>query len=628
MKQIMFILVIISMIFLSGCYQDDLRDNSLFITRNITNSYSNVTLPNGTSLDTLYLRLDTANDPLTGILNTGDINLTGALYFNGEQIYYDNILEFFTFTESITSTNDIYAQDVLYGDKVLGLSTVISNGDLIINGTGLVYNSTTGHLTTDGQVGIGTANPDTKLHLQSTASNTEIKLFADSGFDSSIRVQNADRRWDTFIDGSDSNKFKIKDVTAGKERFVIDSAGNVGIGTNSPETTLDIVGSRADQLRISDVVTDATRKIGYIQGRHFTNAEEDVAGIIIDSQSSTINFIDIGGGSGGLNSATEIKFYTAADATTTTGTERMSIESNGNVGIGTTSPDTLLHLSSGAPVIKLTDTDTNADSYISANSGAGSAWFGADEGNEVASSTIALRVDGAAVLTGINNGNVGVGTTNPIGKFNIEQGMTNYSESFISPHLLLSTTDTVDAIGFVGIGYESSITAYYGWTSGALRSSGGQSDFVWKFHSASDSGDERMRILSTGEVGIGTTTPAYPLEISTDNKGLGITDSGDSDNLRAYIGDSTGNGGYLNLYDDSEVANVLLRSYGDSYLNGGNLGIGTTNPNTKLEVNGIIKTTPRASATCDAGSEGGIYYDSDDNNFYGCNSTDWVQLNN
>ncbi len=154
-------------------------------------------------------------------------------------------------------------------------------------------------------------------------------------------------------------------------------------------------------------------------------------------------------------------------------------------------------------------------------------------------------------------GDVGIGTTSPIGKFNIEQGMTNYSESFISPHLLLSTTDVVDAIGFVGIGYESSIADYYGWTSGALRSSGGLSDFVWKFHSYSDSGDERMRILSTGEVGIGTTTP-----------------------------------------------------------------------NTKLEVNGIIKTTPRASATCDAGSEGGIYYDSDDNNFYGCNSTDWVQLNN
>ena len=60
----------------------------------------------------------------------------------------------------------------------------------------------------------------------------------------------------------------------------------------------------------------------------------------------------------------------------------------------------------------------------------------------------------------------------------------------------------------------------------------------------------------------------------------------------------------------------------------GNVGIGTTAPGAKLDVDGIIKTKERATATCDANAEGGIYYDSDDSHFYGCDGTTWHQLDN
>jgi hypothetical protein len=56
------------------------------------------------------------------------------------------------------------------------------------------------------------------------------------------------------------------------------------------------------------------------------------------------------------------------------------------------------------------------------------------------------------------------------------------------------------------------------------------------------------------------------------------------------------------------------------------VGIGTTTPATKLDVDGIIKTQPRSTATCDTLSEGGIYFDSDDNHFYGCNGSTWIRL--
>jgi len=76
----------------------------------------------------------------------------------------------------------------------------------------------------------------------------------------------------------------------------------------------------------------------------------------------------------------------------------------------------------------------------------------------------------------------------------------------------------------------------------------------------------------------------------------------------------------LKLYDDG--------GNGIFVEDGGNVGIGTTSPSTKLDVDGIIKTRERSTATCDADSEGGIYYDSDDSHFYGCNGTSWVQLDN
>ncbi len=43
---------------------------------------------------------------------------------------------------------------------------------------------------------------------------------------------------------------------------------------------------------------------------------------------------------------------------------------------------------------------------------------------------------------------------------------------------------------------------------------------------------------------------------------------------RVRLGDSATNGGYITVYDDSETANVILRSYGDSSFTGGNVGIG------------------------------------------------------
>jgi len=101
---------------------------------------------------------------------------------------------------------------------------------------------------------------------------------------------------------------------------------------------------------------------------------------------------------------------------------------------------------------------------------------------------------------------------------------------------------------------------------------------------------------------------------------------------------TTNNINYAGLYIDNNKDFTLQGEQGFSiYLNNatrvavtssGNVGIGTTTPATTLDVNGIIKTQPTSSRTCNALAKGGIMYNSDDNHFYGCNGTTWVQLDN
>jgi len=98
----------------------------------------------------------------------------------------------------------------------------------------------------------------------------------------------------------------------------------------------DIDVSVAGELEVSSATSDATDKRAFFVTKHYTNSEEDAAGVILQSADGD-NLVDIGGGQSAYNAATKIRFYTGANATTTTGSERMRITSGGNLLVGTTS---------------------------------------------------------------------------------------------------------------------------------------------------------------------------------------------------------------------------------------------------------------------------------------------------
>ena len=125
-------------------------------------------------------------------------------------------------------------------------------------------------------------------------------------------------------------------------------------------------------------------------------------------------------------------------------------------------------------------------------------------------------------------------------------------------------------------------------------------------------------------IGIGTTNPNNRLTIYDASK-AGLEFSGASGSTYKWtIGLDMADGGKFKI-----ASSTALGTTDRLVIDGnGNVGIGTTSPATTLDVNGIIKTQPRSTATCNTNAAGGIYFDSDDNHFYGCNGSAWIQLDN
>jgi hypothetical protein len=197
-----------------------------------------------------------------------------------------------------------------------------------------------------GMVGISTSSPSGILHAHapnSGLSNIRLSGTASNQVEYDIRQG---------IVGVNNAGFSIRDVTSSATRLAIDSNGRILVGPGAIATPkcgyagIDIPnndwaiimgGSDGNGNRANNANKD-----GRFAGAHYVNAEEPV-GIIRCTSGATANELHMGGGTSLVNAATQLSFYTAANTTTTGGTERLRIASNGQVLVGNYATHSSIH---------------------------------------------------------------------------------------------------------------------------------------------------------------------------------------------------------------------------------------------------------------------------------------------
>ena len=360
------------------------------------------------------------------------------------------------------------------------------------------------------------------------------------------------------IRGTDANTgmfFPAADTIAftegGVESMRIDSAGNVGIGTSSPSTQLQMNSGAAtysDQLRIRNT--------------NFGNA-------------------DIGVGSGVMALATDmsnITFYTSSSLGTTGSAlptnERMRIDSSGNVGINNTSPAVLASTTQVA--IKA---NASADSmFVAQNSnGLTTAKFGFQFTGGVDNPVIGSFTNHPFLFLTNNTermritsaGNVGIGTSSPSSGLEVYRA-TSTTGSLTDASLMLSTTATTGrkvSIGFgLGGGVANTCAAVIGYdvTNGAGAGLG-DIYFSTRNTTADSTPTERMRITSGGDLLVGTTS------FSVGTNGISL---GSASNSRININNNTDYG--IEMYG-STSSRVSFYSSNGSSTRVGAITVNTTN---------------------------------------------------
>jgi hypothetical protein len=515
----------------------------------------------------------------------------------------------------LTATNitagGLTATNVNFTTQTVGMSRVTTSlvavGDS--NTVGSIF-------TTGGNVGIGTTSPSDSLHIRTATVNANIASV----------VQNGTRQYRFGIRGDTANSFAIQDDTAPAIRLVINTAGNIGIGTTSPASRLHLANSSTAANIIFEAGSTADNNPlnsgwaainfnGYYDGNERRINTSKNRWRLVCEQRTTEDKMFLETFNGGAT------------------TNLMTFTTAGNVGIGTQSPNSSLTIlknggTSGTSLLEMVSNDTwgqgisfrntstNGKEYQIYNYGT----------NGLSPGNLVFLGPTDSIMTLSSNNNVGIGTLTPGYRLDVNgssriapRGYGESSSGIVNGIVLYNGqyngsgdgTSIVFDHSFGNLGQDrlSSITSIC--PSGNY---GQVTDLIFRTTMSGVSG-ERVRIKGNGNIGIGTDAPntaltvmgtgvfgafaitpwsntqLHTVSVNGDISGLTMERRGSS---ACYIVDYN-----ANLTLGSEWGGIHFKS-GASVATGGttlmtltsvgNLGIGTTSPQMALHVKRNITT--------------------------------------
>ena len=357
--------------------------------------------------------------------------------------------------------------------------------------------------------------------------------------------------------------------TAGTERMRIRSNGRVGVNVDP-----------GAQFQVRGPASDTMAEVAVLQSINVAGTDTHGLSISADAVGNIVQLASTGNNAGGFT------FLTGS-------AERMRIDSNGNVGIGTASPGDSLEIApavngggltvkrtNGIPAITLV-ANPASDAIINFGDTDSSVVGGIQYTN--ASNAFRFITNNAERMRITDTGRVGIGTTSPEATLVV----AGTAGSIAGAGLAVSETSTgnsarlriVQSAGFV--------------TYDATYSTGGNQQ-VW-----SNAGVERMRLTEAGNLGIGLANPSTTLDVANATGGTIRVQTTSSGNAILWAQTLGGGVAVLDLQTPTGLNRIIGGVGGTSNLSFytastermridsvGNVGIGTSSPASRLDVSG------------------------------------------